>query len=390
MKNIIHFLRKNLSAVYFIAFAFALRVSLPTYINSSFLTDKTTTEYYVGVIYALAATICLILFFAIPTILKRYGNYKVSYSLAIIDALSIFGMITTNDPGLVVMFFIISNIATALLAYTLDIFLERISDDKNTGSIRGLYLTGINIGWLIAPTIGLLFLVNNEYWRLYSVAGLISLLVFSLIHDKLKDFKDPVYTEIKPIESARAILKNKNLIGVFGVNFLIQFFYAWMLIYTPIYLTDYLHFTWKEFSFILFFILVPFVFLNFPLGKLADKKYGEKEMMALGLGIMIVSTSSLSFISSRSVIVWAILLFITRIGAATAETMAETYFFKNIASKDSGIISLYRSLVQMAYIGGPILATLVLILAPINSLFLLLGIIMMPGLFFVSFIKDTK
>ena len=113
-------------------------------------------------------------------------------------------------------------------------------------------------------------------------------------------------------------------------------------------------------------------------------------MMALGLSIMIVSTSSLSFITSRSVLVWAILLLITRIGAATAETMTETYFFKNISAKDSGIISLYRSLVQMAYIGGPILATLVLILAPINSLFLLLGIIMMPGLFFVSFIKDTK
>jgi MFS family permease len=77
-------------------------------------------------------------------------------------------------------------------------------------------------------------------------------------------------------------------------------------------------------------MLLPFVFVQFPLGRLADKKWGEKEILSLGFIIVAIATGLISFISGGSMILWMTILFITRIGAATIEIMCDTYFFKKV------------------------------------------------------------
>jgi MFS family permease len=127
-----------------------------------------------------------------------------------------------------------------------------------------------------------------------------------------------------------------------------------------------------------------------PLGKIADKWFGEKEILIGGTIIISLSTMACSFLLIPNWIFWAILLFITRTGAATVEIMKETYLFKKIDAVDTGIISLSRINVPFSYLVGPVFVSLVLLVLDFKYVFLLLGIIMLLGLKQAWKLKDTK
>jgi MFS family permease len=91
-------------------------------------------------------------------------------------------------------------------------------------------------------------------------------------------------------------------------------------------------------------------------------------------------------------ILWAVILFITRIGASTIEIMCDTYFFKKVDGLNANAISFYRMSGPLAYILGPLLATVMFSFFnfEIQYLFLVLGLIMIFGLGFSLALKDTK
>jgi MFS family permease len=124
---------------------------------------------------------------------------------------------------------------------------------------------------------------------------------------------------------------------------------------------------------------------------LADKKFGEKEILSIGFVIISIFTVSISFINNINIfLTLAFILFMTRVGAAMVELMNDTYFFKQINDDDLNIINLYRVATPLAYIISPILATIVLIFVPFKFIFLILGLIMILGLKCSLSIKDTR
>ncbi len=375
--------------IYIIGFLFALRDAIPTYIASSFLSSF-SSEAVVGLIYTFAAVISLICFSVIPLFLKEKGNYKTTLAIASIDLLSIVGLILVKDPALLVMFFVINLVSITLLAFTTDIFLETKSDDLTTGQTRGIYLTSINLAWMFSPVFSAFLLTNNEYWKIYAVSAIPLLILIALVYHRLSNFIDPEYPQPSLLRTIKEVLANKNLRPIYCMNFLIQFFYAWMIIYTPIYLHNHIGLDWSVIGLIFIIMLSPFVILDYPLGRLADNKWGEKEMLIIGIFITAIATGAITFSDTKTVWVWALMLFITRIGAATIEIMSETYFFKNIEGKNANLISGYRSMRPLAYIVAPTLATVFLAFFDIHYIFLALGLIVFSSLAFANKLKDTK
>ena len=136
--------------------------------------------------------------------------------------------------------------------------------------------------------------------------------------------------------------------------------------------------------------LLPFIFFEVSLGRLADKKLGEKEILFVGFIIMAVSTAGLSFITTSSVIIWALILFAGRTGASMVEAMTESYFYKKVDVEDAHLITFMRTLRASAYIIGPIVGTVLLSFIDFRYLFIILGFLMLTSLPFVFEIKDTK
>ena len=145
----------------------------------------------------------------------------------------------------------------------------------------------------------------------------------------------------------------------------------------------------KEIGIIFAIMLLPFIILDIPLGKFSDK-IGERKMLMFGFTIASLATLSLFFIQIHAVWIWALLLFITRIGAANIEVMSEAYFFKHIKPEEEQFIQVSRSSSPVAYILGPLLAFVVFIFIPsFNLIYTILGIIMLFGVYLSSTIKKS-
>jgi len=163
-----------------------------------------------------------------------------------------------------------------------------------------------------------------------------------------------------------------------------------MVIYTPIYLYDHLGLGWDKIGIIFTIMLLPFVILEYPLGKISDK-IGEKELLIAGFAISAFFTLLIPFVKIPSVLAWGLLLFGTRIGAAMIEVMSETYFFKKIKPEAAEEVNFFRNTYPLSYIIAPIFAIPILFLVPsFEYLFYVLGAIMLIGLLITLKLKDTN
>lgn len=372
-----------------VGFFSALHLSLPTYFNSSFLATF-TDEKTVSFIYLMVSLLTIVGFLSMNNILKRYGNLRTSLFLILIQIIVFYGIITSTSFGVIAPLLIIGMSIISLIGFTLDVFLQKNTDTGHTGTIRGLYMTLVNTAWILGPLIGGLLITENDYRGIYIGAFALLFPLLYLVYKNFNRFKDSHYVEFSAKETIIRVLRDGDISKLFIVNIVLQTFYAWMTIYTPIYLHNIIGFNWSEISVIFTIMLLPFVIIELPLGKLADKKWGEKEIMISGFVIMGISTASLSLFTEANLIVWAIMLFITRIGAAAAEIMIETYFFKKIDGRDPEMLSMFRITRPLSFFIAPVITTVGLVYTSNTYLFALLGITCLFTLFPIFRIRDTN
>ena len=227
---------------------------------------------------------------------------------------------------------------------------------------------------------------TNVY--LLSAGTLIPIIAILIIF--FSNFSDPTYDEIDVFAAIKTFWDNINIRNVFLANFSLQMFFMLMVVFAPLYLTRDIGLTWAEFGIIMFFAQMAYVILEYPIGIVADKYIGEKEMMGLGFLIIAISTSWISFTVTTSVVVWSTIMFITRVGASFVEATTESYFFKQTKSSDAQVISFFRVTRPLAYVFGAMIASFTLLYLPFNLLFVVVAAMMIPAMFFTIGIKDTK
>ena len=378
-----------LFALNILSFLLTLHVVLPVYINSSYLSIY-ISERYVGLVYTFCSILSILALIGIDRVLERFGNYRTFFGLLIIEIISLVGIMFANSGAFLIAVFAVNFIALALIGFSLDIFLESLSSDNDTGKTRGQFLTAGNAAWILAALIVSVILSDNHYKIVYAASTILFIPIIFLFRLNFKKFKDRPYRTESYWRSFAYAMRKKNIRSVLFVGFLLQFFYAWMVIYTPLYLHNHVGFSWNVIGIIFSVMLLPFVITELPLGKLADTKWGEKEMLCIGFIIMALTTAYISFIDSKNVLLWMAILFLTRVGASVVEIMSETYFFKKIGPEDVGLISIFRSARPLAYIVSPILATVLLAFVDIKLMFVALGVILFLGLGSSLSLEDTK
>ncbi len=379
----------------------AAYTSLPGYINSSFLTTF-IPEDYIGWLYALASIVTVALMVITPKLINRWGNRQVLLWLTVLSLVSIVplaGPIFSYTPNiyLTLTAFALYVILGYLTRYTLDVYLENISDDKGTGLIRGIYMTFYNLAWLVSPFAAAYLVTTSSYNLVYAVAGVILIPLLLITIFKLKEtgcdhcisLKSSVWLSLKNIWKRR-IPEADNIRRILIIDFLLNLFYALMVVYMPLYLHNHIGLSWGEIGLAFTVMLVPFVLFELPLGKVADKWLGEKEILISGIIIITISTAACAYLIAPDWILWAGLLFVTRTGASTIEIMKETYLFKKISGQDTGVVALSRINVPLSYLVGPVFVSLILMYCDFRYIFLGLSLTMLVGLKYAWELVDTK
>ncbi len=386
--------------IYVAGFWLALTAALPAYVNSSFLA-LTVGEKRVGLIFTVASIFAVLgILFISPLIRSfrpaRFILYAGTISLASLVTLATFGH--TKNLIIIVGAFSVYFVGNILMSLTLDLLLEQTSSNSKTGGIRGLYWTCVNTAWLASPLLAGILVGNNNYQNVYLASSLallpvLAIAIYYQTHSPRVSthgqhpFSLKTFTKI--FGGERTSIKI-NLRRILVIEFLLNFFYSIMVIYAPFYLNTYLGFDWGTIGQILTIMLIPFVIFDYPLGLIADKWLGEKELLTAGLAIMALATLPVAFFTGKIVVVWALILFLTRVGAATVEIMKETYLFKKIDGNDLDVLSTSRLMAPLAHSIAPLLASIFLIFFPYRFIFVALSIIVALGLTQSLRLKDTK
>ena len=128
------------------------------------------------------------------------------------------------------------------------------------------------------------------------------------------------------------------------------------------------------------------------MGYLADKRFGEKELLISGLMILAVTTFLCVIVTSHNPLVWVGILLVSRIGASCVETMAFTYYFKKIGPEDASLTALFTNMLGLAtlIVGGVGIAVAPLLTARPQLMFVILGCAILWSISYVLPMKDTR
>ncbi len=385
--------KRNFNALYGAMVLLSLHWAIVLYINSSFVgqfVDKTT----VGLLYTVSSAVCILCFLFISRVLHKAGNYNLTLVGTLIEFVALIGMAYTDSLRIAIPLFLIHQAIAPLILFNLDIYLEEMIGDNEdaTGGRRGFLLVIMSLAGAMAPLImsALMGESASDFSPVYIVSALFLIPFLIVIMRYFRTFQDPAYTSPDILSAIRNFWVHKNIRFVFLSHFLLQLFFAWMVIYTPIYLSESIGFSWDIIGKILFAGLIAYVVLEYPIGRIADEWIGEKEMMAAGFCIIALSTAWFTFLGGTSVALWMLAMFATRVGASLVETTTESYFFKHTRGSDANVISFFRITRPLSIVVGSLLGSLTLLYVPIHQIFIILGALMLPGLFFTLKLKDTK
>lgn len=387
-------------------FFFSAALSFTIYIDSSYLVDTIGNSFYakenslwsdpnhvVGTVYTIGSLFTILALMIIPYLLRSVGNYRTTLVSLILQVLILLGLGTTDSPWLIIPFFVIATMLNSIFYFNFDIFIERYSKEEDTGKVRGLFMTFGSIAWLLPPLAAGYIVEARGYQMAYIISALLVLPCLYLTFRYLHHFKDLRYEDVSVNGTHELVMKNKNLFNALVVNFFIHFFYAWMVIYAPIYLHS-SGLSWEEIGLMTTLALTAFIIFPYPAGYIADRYLGEKELLIGGFTLMALSSALIPTIGigAVSIILISLILFIGRTGASISETMSEAYYFKQIEGSQPQLVGYFRRTRPFAYVVAPILATVMLEsrIITINGLFYMLAVFMILAIIPALRLKDTK
>lgn len=366
---------------------FSLHYATTLYINSSFL-EQYFPSTLITALYIAGALGGIWLFMLAPSLLKKFQNKTLLIIFILLEAVAIGGLSYAASPAFIALLFILYGSVSMMIYYCIDLFLERASSDKTTGETRGIHLTLMNTAIASAPLLVAFLAPHGEFSRVYTASALILLPLLLIAAIAFKDTVEPRDSSRSAFLLLRHWKQLHDVRNVTIVRFILEFFFTIMVIYTPVYLNSILGFEWKEIGIIFTIMLLPFIFFEYPLGKIADRFLGEKEIMTAGLFITGAALLTLPFLPI-TLVAWSTALFFTRVGASFIEVTTESYFFKQIGDRDHDLISIFRLVRPLALIAGSVAGLAAISVVSYEAMFLVLAVVLFYGMIQSLRIKDT-
>lgn len=378
------------------------------FVNSTYVTAY-VGEKMVVFIYAIGALLNVGLFLVAPKILRKFGIVKTTLAITTLEGLSVILMAFPFHISVAIGAFLLHMTVATVLIYCIDMLLEQYTRKGEIGSMRGMYLTMWNIPPLITPFIaGLILgdranvylidignmavkaLHNAGFWKVYLISAIFLIPFAIIIKVNFSKFKDPVYPLMAVRQTLKSFYKNHNIFDIFADRLLLNLYFAWMVIYLPIYLNEYIGFTWNQIGILFSIMLLPYILLERTIGKIQDKKHDEKEILIWGFFLLALGSIVQPFITTPNFGVWAIILFVSHVGAAFVEISTESYFFRHVSPTNSTYIGLFRMTRTLPYLILPLIIYISLYFLPIGHMFFILGLIMFIGMRYGFMLKDEK
>lgn len=340
--------------------------------------------------YSISAVFSFIAILKVGKLLSRWGNKKVLMVAVALEALSLLVLALSTTVSVNLLAFVAHLVLLSVMYVGINILLESVSTDESTGRVRGVFLTILNLGILTGPFFAAQFI--GDGLRVLFVLGAICLIPVGYTLQKyFSTIQEPVYVAPSLLGNLSKLKNLPDIRRIVIIQFILELFYIIMIIYVPIYLmkneiTDLVTYL----GVIIPIVLIPFIVLPYPLGRLADSRLGEKELLVFGLLLMIFGTTIFALLSVPILSYYIFALLLARLGASMIEEMASSYFYKQVNSSQSDLIGIFTNTRNMAIIIGPLIGSVLIYTLSLNAVFWGLIGIMVVSLFPLAKLHDTK
>jgi Major Facilitator Superfamily len=296
-----HLSHKSLVLSLYIATIFySLHYALTLYLGSSFLVQFIDISR-VGLIFIISAALTTYVAFELSHFLNTFSNYRVALTAATLEIFTLLLLSTVVTPWIAIVLFIIQQILVHVVFVSLSISLSEVSRRSESGSVRGVYFTVLNFGILSAAFLSGLIFTSYKFTGVYIGSALLLLPVLYIIYRYVHSIEEPYYKDISFLETIKKISSNKDIKNIVIIQFVLECFFAAMVVYTTPYLAEVIGIsTGTVLQVIMPFALLPFIIFPYELGVLADTKIGEKELIFYGIIIAAVFTLMIPFITTFS------------------------------------------------------------------------------------------
>lgn len=377
----------ELRPIFLASFLFSVHLALLSYLNSTVLALH-GGPVQTTIAYTLSSALSLILLIGAGNVVRKIGSSRFLISVLSCSALLLLALGTVAAEHWFVTVFVVYFALNSVTWYAADLVIEHYSRVSVTGNIRGLYLTFNNAGWVLAPMAASLIATEVGFSGTYIAGAIVVFLAAILVQTTKKIPVDTHLPKISFTESFRTLTLHPYARRIVVLYFIIQFFFAWMVLYMTPYLTS-LGFGLGTIGIILSVMLLPFVLLQYWVGKIADKYHNEQLLLIVGFGIAGIATLFLAAPIPPSAAVFAGILFMTRVGASIVEVAAESAFFKSVTEHDTALISTLRMTLPLAYIIAPVVGAAVLIFVSVPMLYFILGLLLLCATIYTFRLKQA-
>jgi len=385
-----NFDKKKVLIITLISFLIGFSQAVAAYVLSTFFENAWGTKS-VGLFYAGAYFISLLIFLNLHKFVNRLGKSSVFSLICLLEILTLCSLVFLGFTKIAAFFVVLYIVFSATAWLMIDIILESFSKDDVSGEIRGEHMTVFNLGFIFGPAVSFwLWQKYDGYTGIFSLILFLNIITLIIFIFSIRRTDSRPMNPIKVGAMIKKAWKKENIMRIYYISFVLEAFFAIMVIYTPIYLLETVGFSKNDLTIIFTVMLVPFVLLQYPMGFLADKKFGEKEFLIFSLIVMGISTVAVYLTSSFSFFVWAVVLFFTRIGAAIIEVMRDSYFYKQVDGQDIDMIDFFRTAMPVAYLLMAVITSLMLFFLPTKSVFLLGALVVFSGIYPAIKLKDSK
>ncbi len=359
------------------------------YVLSSFL------AYYVGVgtvgyVFMAASALSALVLYAAPPIFRAFGTKNVLVLIVLAEVATLLGLAVASHWVTAAVLVAVQSTLTFALFIGIDLLIEAsVRTEKVTGRVRTLFLILSNLAVLLGA-LSLTFVVEgDQYYRAFVTSALVLLPFLAFTLWLFPRVSLPPHTGADGSVVAQ-LRNNKSLRAITLAHFLLQVFFAWMSIYSPILLFSYEGFSWAEIGTLLALAMLPYIVFEYPFGFIADRWLGEKEILIAGFVVIALSMFLVPLFAGASYWWWAGLFILSRVGAAGVEAMTEVHFFRHVSERDAATITAFRTLKPLGNIAGPLIASLTLLVLPLHATFFVFGLVMLLGIPVSLALVDSK
>ncbi len=355
-------------------------VGFTVYSNSAVIESVNGRES-IGLIYGISAALSLVFStWIIPTVINKLGNRKATGLALFLTIASTLGIRFFESPIFFAVSFILFLMAQILVSFNFDVFFEHTTTKDSSIRGRGAVVALQHVGRMLGPILAAYLTVQSGIRIPYNVSLFLFVVTGFILYFATANFKDKNYGHVSIIKSYKNVISRPGVRKPLISMILLQTFYALMVTFVPIYLADVQGMGLESLGIIFTIMLFPFVVFAYPVGKYLDGGASSRRAARYGLLIMAAATLAFAAIKSNSLIIWGVVLFMSRIGAVILETTAEGTFLRSIKEEETDLLGIMRDMQPIGYFLASLISVIVLALGNIKDIFYVVGFILVLGI----------